>query len=580
MQIKKFLFPVCFLSIIVLASCSVKKEAASKSAPEDPNKILNQKAFDDAFYEGNKQMVLGNHMDAVKKFRECISLDSKNPTAYYLLAKEYSLLRQYDASYMYAKEAVKLKSDEIWFRLMEAEDLVHINKNTDAAKAYESIGDKFSTFDVYYFDAAEQFMVAGKANDALRVLDKLEKKRGVSEEVSYKKEDIYIRQNKKDLAVAELLKLIKTYPEIKRYKVALAEVYYGFKDEPKAMEILSEVLHGDPGMPEAHMLLANIYRNQGNNDKSFDELRIVFANPDADVKQKLQVLSSYLPLISGNEKLRSQALALGDLLTTAHPNDPSCNMIYGDILFTAERFADAKRYYSKALQSNSANAALWENLIQCEDQLKQTDSALIHASEALEAYPGKVIFYYYKAFYSFRLKDYETAASTAKAGYDLGSENTRVLIQLLSIEGDAQNALKHYKESDAAYEKILEMDPNNLQTLNNYAYYLSLRKDKLDRAEAMSKKTLELDPGNSSYLDTYGWILYREMKYTEARDYIEKALEMQPDNTVLNEHLGDIYYRLNNIEKAMLYWKKSQEHGNSSTALAQKINNKKLGDQD
>lgn len=31
--------------------------------------------------------------------------------------------------------------------------------------------------------------------------------------------------------------------------------------------------------------------------KSFQELRIVFANPEADVKQKLEIISSYLPVM-------------------------------------------------------------------------------------------------------------------------------------------------------------------------------------------------------------------------------------------------------------------------------------------
>ena len=53
-------------------------------------KSIGGKAFDEAFYEGNKQMILGNHNEAVKKFKECVTLNDHSATASYLLAKEYN----------------------------------------------------------------------------------------------------------------------------------------------------------------------------------------------------------------------------------------------------------------------------------------------------------------------------------------------------------------------------------------------------------------------------------------------------------------------------------------------------------
>lgn len=46
---------------------------------------------------------------------------------------------------------------------------------------------------------------------------------------------------------------------------------------------------------------------------------------------------------------------------------------------------------------------------------------------------------------------------------------------------------KNYERSDSSYEAALEIDPNNATVLNNYAYYLSERDDKLEKAERMSK---------------------------------------------------------------------------------------------
>ena len=91
----------------------------------------------------------------------------------------------------------------------------------------------------------------------------------------------------------------------------------------------------------------------------------------------------------------------------------------------------------------------------------------------------------------------------------------------------------------------LEINPKDTYVLNNYSYYLSLRNMDLDKAEAMSRKANELDPNNGNSQDTYAWILYASKKYTEAKEWIEKAiLNGGEKNAVILEHYGDILFKL------------------------------------
>ena len=53
---------------------------------------------------------------------------------------------------------------------------------------------------------------------------------------------------------------------------------------------------------------------------------------------------------------------------------------------------------------------------------------------------------------------------------------------------------KDYEKSDQNYERALALDDKDASTLNNYAYFLSLRKIKLDKAEELSKRSNELEP--------------------------------------------------------------------------------------
>jgi len=113
--------------------------------------------------------------------------------------------------------------------------------------------------------------------------------------------------------------------------------------------------------------------------------------------------------------------------------------------------------------------------------------------------------------------------------------------------------------------------------MNNYAYYLSLEKLELKKAEKMSAKTVELEPKNSTYLDTYAWILYQQGSYSLAKFYIERAIDnlsKEVEKGEVLEHYGDILWMSNQDEKALEMWQKSLDAGNKTDKLKLKIENK------
>ena len=122
----------------------------------------------------------------------------------------------------------------------------------------------------------------------------------------------------------------------------------------------------------------------------------------------------------------------------------------------------------------------------------------------------------------------------------------------------------------------MEIDASNALVLNNYAYYLAVRGEQMEKAEEMSKKSLEKEPENASYLDTYGYILFKNGKYEEAEKYIKKSLDKEPESGEINEHYGDVQYKLGNKEAAMDYWKKAKKYGSEGEDLKKKIEEGKL----
>ena len=139
-------------------------------------------------------------------------------------------------------------------------------------------------------------------------------------------------------------------------------------------------------------------------------------------------------------------------------------------------------------------------------------------------------------------------------------------IQFYSTLGEVYHELKDYEKSDQNYERALALDGKDASTLNNYAYFLSLRKIKLDKAEELSKRSNELEPNQASYEDTYGWIMFTMGKMQEAKEWIGKSLQHGGDKSAaVLEHYGDVLNSIGDKSGALDYWKRAKEAGDEAS---------------
>ena len=154
-----------------------------------------------------------------------------------------------------------------------------------------------------------------------------------------------------------------------------------------------------------------------------------------------------------------------------------------------------------------------------------------------------------------------------------------------AVLGDLYHTKKMNEHAYAAYDSALVYKDDNIGVLNNYAYFLSVEKKKLDKAEEMSYKTVKAEPTNNTYLDTYAWILFEKGKYAEARIYIDQAIQHGgTESSVVVEHCGDIYYHCGESEKALKYWiqaeevakKEAEDKNNARSAEELKLLKKKI----
>jgi tetratricopeptide (TPR) repeat protein len=201
------------------------------------------------------------------------------------------------------------------------------------------------------------------------------------------------------------------------------------------------------------------------------------------------------------------------------------------------------------------------------------------AQNGLKKYDSKPRLYLLAGMAANQIGKSEEAIPLLKKGLVYISNDQKLLIDFYTQLAEAYHSNKQYKQSDYYFEKVLDIDSNNILVLNNYSYYLSLRNQDLEKALQMSKKTIEAEPRSSIYLDTYAWILYKLERYEKALEYIEKAIQHGGhDDSDVVEHYGDILYKTGNKEKALEQWKKAKTIGTPSAELIQKIENKTLGE--
>jgi tetratricopeptide (TPR) repeat protein len=558
---------------LTLASCK-----STKTTDSSAKGSLKSSGADNTslFIDANKEKALGNYQEATRLFKQCLEIDPQDDASMFELSKLYMMQGKADEALVYARSAVEVDDSNVYYLLFYAGLLQSVEDYEEASRLYEQVIQLKPGNPEYYDRLAMTYLYSGKPADAIRVYDELEKQAGVTEEYSMKKQSIYVQEKKFGKAIEEIEKLIATYPGEVKYYAVLAELCMKHGYEEKALEAYSRIAEINPDDPYIHISLADYYKKNGDYKRSFEELKKGFANPNLDIDSKIQILIQYYTVNEIYSDLKNQAFELAEILVEVHPNDPKSFSMYGDFLYQDSRFGEARDAFRKVIALDSSKYLVWEQLLFTESELRDNEALYQESMRAIELFPEQPIPYLFAGGTLYEQKKWEECIRILERGAYYVVNNDRLLAQFYAYLGDAYNQVEDSEKSDASYDKVLQIDPNHDYVLNNYAYYLSLRGQDLEKAAKMAKRATELQPSSSNQ-DTYGWVLYKLGYYEEARVWIEKALESGgEDNGVILEHLGDVYWQLGDSARALELWKQAQEAGGASDLLEKKIQDGKL----
>lgn len=571
------------LLLVGVSSCKTGKDSSkTKSTRGDQSIEPDQMTprvdtrFQEAFFQAQLEKAKENPKKAYALFQECLKIDPKSAAIHYELGRlEMEVFNNPDDALIHAKAAVAADKENPWYHRLLADTYMAQNKFDLAAKSYREVQRINPDDQESLYSQANALLNAGKISDAIAVYDILEKKSGPYEELSMQKHQLYLHTGNKQKAGEELENLAEAFPEEPRYWALVAQYYQSINNVEKAKYATEQMIKygGDNG--QVHFQLSAMYAASNDDKKSFDEMKLAFASTDVNVDQKVSVLLRYFSLIERDVKYREPAFELLEILEKTHTKEAKTYSIYGDFLYHSEKPEEALIKYRKAAELNPSVQVVWEQILIIEGELQDFDKMLVDSQSALELFPTLPQFYLFNGIAHQQKNNYTKAIAAYRVGKDLVIEDDELMMRFYSYLGEAYHKQGDNPKSDEAFDKALKIDGKNIFVLNNYAYYLAVRNEKLEKAAQMAKKANELAPNQSSFEDTYAWVLFQQGKYSEALEWIRKSISHTKPSGELLEHYGDILYKNGDTAGAIEQWKNAKASGSTGKLIDQKIQQEK-----
>jgi tetratricopeptide (TPR) repeat protein len=581
MHKKNFFFSILIFLCLLTISCSSTRKSVTQEQNIRPNRLTpeQQSQFDYYFYEALRLKNNQQLDEAMETFLFCRQIDSLDAEVQSQLGVLYANIGLIDPAMKALKKSVELQPANWWYS-MTLLNIYSQQKNwKDAIALANEIQKIYPEKEEIYSTLAQLYKASGDIDKAIDAYNRLENLTGIEESISFAKFSLYAQQNKVKKAIAEIDRLIEKYPTENRYKVLRGDIYLQQNNPEQAFAIYEQILKEEPQNPFVYVSLSEYYKKVNQPEKAMEAIVSALKNEQLDVDTKIEILGQYIDnLIKDKEKL-DETEALFKLLVDRYPLEEQVHGYYAMFLKYRERIPEAISELETMLNINPKNEATWMQLIQLYWEDKKFDEVLKTSERAIEILPEVPMLYFYQALAHYQLNNYQAALqSLRKTLLFTKDEQKAMKSDVYAQLGDIYSKIGQKDSAFIAYEESLKANPENIYVMNNYAYYLSLEKKDLKKAERMSAKTVEKEPNNATFLDTYAWILYQEGNYSLAKFYIERAIDNlkdEQDSGVIYEHYGDILWMYGgNDEKALEMWKKSYELGNKSEELKQKIENK------
>ena len=577
MRFKNIFYCLLVISLTV-TSCAVQEKSKTdlgKITKElDDNKELE---YYYVFIEANRKKLLGDLNTALALFYQSLEIKPQSAASMSEIAQINEMLENYDIAIKYAKKASQIEPDNKWFQLKLARLYINLQQYENAVLVYEKLYKKNKKDLEIPYNLAALYRQLNEFQKAIDLYNEIEQKTGINESLSLTKQRLYEQIGQKSKAYDEINRLIRHYPNQPQYYGILAEMYTNDNLFTKAEENYDKLFKIDSTNTLAQLSIIDFYRKKMDYDNAFKYIRKVLHNNEIEFNSKVMIFVSFLnnpkEVNIYFQEIKEHLILFKEL----YPNKKEAHTLFADYLIRMNQLDDAKNELEKIIENFSVNQVVWEQLLSIYSYQSDFKQLFEVSATALDSFPEHPLFYLFNGISATQIQKPNNAVEVLKSGLKHVDNNPELEFDFYTYLGEAYHELEAYEKSDYYFEMVIKDDSAKLYVLNNYAYYLSIREQKLEYAEQLSRKTIEEEPDNFTYLDTYAWILYKLKRYQDALYYIKIAYDAGGfENPVIVEHFGDIRYKTGNHEEALKLWKLSRDLGNEDEGLILKIEKGKI----
>lgn len=481
----------------------------------------------EAFSKGLECKYKEDTEGAIRHFENALKFMPDDAASMFELSEQYVKAERIDDGFEMIKKAAAIDPDNKWYQMRLGFFYRNTEQYDEFIKIYEALTEKYPSDVNLLSDLLDAYLAVENYDKVMEKLDVLERQAGVNT----------------------------------RFYHALAKVFMDNHKEKEAGRLYEKIKAIDPSDPYVNISLVEYYEKTGKVDQAFDELIAAIYNENLDFTTKANIYDYWFQKYQKTNNIDEQGFRAGNAFVEAYPNHQLGYLILASYQMNREQYWAVLPLAQKALEYDRGNYLAWQYLVMSEAPLLEFDSLRKHSVEALQYYPTQPLFYWFAGVsHAYAKQDAEAIAYFEKGRKFVTDK--KGLADFDSYLGDLYHSVGEVEKSFAAYERVLREEPDNALVLNNFAYYLSLRKERLDEAKTMAQRAVELNPESAVYLDTYAWVLYELGEYQAAEKQMEKAINLPiplDSARTYYEHYISILEKVNKPKKVEEYRNKLKE---------------------
>lgn len=528
---------VLLLSVLAFVFFACSSERSTLNADAGQNSKITAMIIDAAV-----QKEIGNIDEAIAIYEKIIEQHGENAVVYYQLSALNFEKRNVSAAIEYNEKAIELSPKNHWYREQIAEIYRQIRQFDKAAEQYEKLIKQNPDTDEYYRELSDIYFVAGRYDKTIGVLNRLERRRGISEATSMLKYKLYQQMQQFDKARKEMEQLSEQFPQNVDYLSILAQLSVQSGDSTRAYSYFKKIESIAPEDENNTIALIEYYAARNESDTLEEYISRLCLNKEVDFSTKNMVmLTIYKEDVDNKPEVFGRYISHLESMRELHSEQAELWQFLSIGYMRKSEYISATLAAKRCIELGTKDYPTYQNLLFAQSVCEPADSIIVTADKAIEAFPHQALPYLFKGVNQFAKKEYEGAVKTLSDGISRCRGNEALLedfyINLAGAYHESDNNEKAYEY----YQKTLDLNPNNVPALNNYAYYLCLENKEIEKAEAMAEKAHKAEPNNITYADTYAWVLYVAGKYEQALQVFEPFLSVREGwSETIEEHYETI----------------------------------------